>query len=176
MKYAIIIPDGAADEPQASLGGRTPLQAARTPAMDAIAAAGMVGRASHVPAHLPPGSEVANMSLLGYDPTAVFTGRAPIEAAAQGIDLGPDDWAIRCNLVTIEGIVPTVRPKKGLKKGNSRNTPSVSNPRKTLAATRPPQARRTLSPGRPSTPCRRWQTARNRGCAFLSAQAWDGPA
>jgi len=102
MKYAIIIPDGSADEPQASLGGRTPLQAARTPAMDAIAAAGIVGRASHVPAHLPPGSEVANMSLLGYDPTAVFTGRAPIEAAAQGIELGPDDWAVRCNLVTIE--------------------------------------------------------------------------
>jgi len=102
MKYAIIIPDGCADEPQASLGGKTPLQAAHTPAMDAIAAAGAVGRASHVPAHLPPGSEVANMSLLGYDPTAVFTGRAPIEAAAQGIELGPHDWAVRCNLVTIE--------------------------------------------------------------------------
>ena len=102
MKYAIIIPDGCADEPQASLGGKTPLQAARTPAMDAIAAAGIVGRASHVPAHLPPGSEVANMSLLGYDPTAVFTGRAPIEAAAQGIELGPHDWAVRCNLVTIQ--------------------------------------------------------------------------
>ena len=103
MKYAIIIPDGCADEPQDSLGGKTPLQAARTPTMDAIAAAGVVGRASHVPAQLPPGSEVANMSLLGYDPTAVFTGRAPIEAAAQGIELGPDDWAVRCNLVTIEG-------------------------------------------------------------------------
>ncbi len=102
MKYAIIIPDGCADEPQDSLGGKTPLQAAHTPTMDAIAAAGVVGRASHVPAQLPPGSEVANMSLLGYDPTAVFTGRAPIEAAAQGIELGPDDWAVRCNLVTIE--------------------------------------------------------------------------
>ena len=102
MKYAIIIPDGCADEPQASLGGRTPLQAARTPAMDAVAAAGIVGRAAHVPAHLAPGSEVANMSLLGYDPTVVFTGRAPIEAAAQGIELGPGDWAVRCNLVTIE--------------------------------------------------------------------------
>lgn len=103
MKYAIIIPDGCADEPQPSLGGQTPLQAARTPAMDAIAAAGAVGRASHVPAQLPPGSEVANMSLLGYDPASVFTGRAPIEAAAQGIELGPHDWAVRCNLVTIEG-------------------------------------------------------------------------
>jgi 2,3-bisphosphoglycerate-independent phosphoglycerate mutase len=102
MKYAIVIPDGCADEPQDSLSGRTPLAAARTPHMDAIAAAGVVGRASHVPASLPPGSDVANLSLFGYDPLKHFTGRAPLEAAAQGIQLGPDDWAIRCNLVTIE--------------------------------------------------------------------------
>jgi 2,3-bisphosphoglycerate-independent phosphoglycerate mutase len=102
MKYAIIIPDGCADEPQESLGGRTPLQAARLPAMDEIAASGVVGRANHVPAHLPAGSDVANLSLLGYDPNEYFTGRAPLEAAAQGIELGPHDWAIRCNLVTIE--------------------------------------------------------------------------
>jgi 2,3-bisphosphoglycerate-independent phosphoglycerate mutase len=102
MKYALIIPDGCADEPQVSLSGRTPLAAARTPHMDAIAAAGVVGRANHVPASLPPGSDVANLSLFGYDPLAHFTGRAPLEAAAQGIELGPDDWAIRCNLVTIE--------------------------------------------------------------------------
>jgi 2,3-bisphosphoglycerate-independent phosphoglycerate mutase len=102
MKYAIVIPDGCADEPQASLGGRTPLQAARTPAMDAIAAAGVVGRAMNVPTHLPAGSDVANLSLLGYDPNEFFTGRAPLEAAAQGIRLGTDDWAVRCNLVTID--------------------------------------------------------------------------
>lgn len=102
MKYAIIIPDGCADEPQESLGGKTPLQAARTPNMDAIAAAGVVGHASNVPPHLPPGSDVANLSLLGYNPNEVFTGRAPIEAAAQGIELGPNDWAVRCNLVSIE--------------------------------------------------------------------------
>ncbi len=102
MKYAIVIPDGCADEPQESLGGRTPLQAARTPAMDAIAADGVVGRANHVPAHLPAGSDVANLSLFGYNPNEYFTGRAPLEAAAQGIELGPADWAIRCNLVTIE--------------------------------------------------------------------------
>ncbi|HEV3023010.1 MAG TPA: phosphoglycerate mutase, partial [Pirellulales bacterium] len=101
-KYAIIIPDGCADEPQAALDGRTPLQAAQVPNMDAVAAAGVVGRANHVPASLPPGSDVANLSLLGYDPLAHFTGRAPLEAAAQGIELGPLDWAIRCNLVTIE--------------------------------------------------------------------------
>ncbi|MGD9646120.1 MAG: cofactor-independent phosphoglycerate mutase [Pirellulales bacterium] len=102
MKYAIIIPDGCADEPQAALEGRTPLQAARLPAMDAIAQAGVVGRANHVPAHLPAGSDVANLSLLGYDPNEYFTGRAPLEAAAQGIELGPHDWAIRCNTVTVE--------------------------------------------------------------------------
>ena len=102
MKYAIIIPDGCADEPQESLGGKTPLAAARVPAMDEVARTGVVGRANHVPRHLPAGSDVANLSLLGYDPEANYTGRAPIEAAAQGIALGPHDWAIRCNLVTIE--------------------------------------------------------------------------
>jgi 2,3-bisphosphoglycerate-independent phosphoglycerate mutase len=102
MKYAIIIPDGCADEPQDSLGGKTPLQAARTPAMDEIARLGVVGRSNNVPAHLPPGSDVANLSLFGYDPNKYFTGRAPLEAAAQGIKLAPEDWAIRCNLVTIE--------------------------------------------------------------------------
>ncbi len=102
MKYAIIIPDGCADEPQESLGGKTPLEVARTPAMDAIAKAGVVGRANNVPAHLPAGSDVANLSLFGYDPNVYFTGRAPLEAAAQGIALGAADWAIRCNLVTVE--------------------------------------------------------------------------
>lgn len=102
MKYAIIIPDGCADEPQESLGGKTPLQAANTPFMDEIAAMGVVGAANNTPKHLPAGSAVANMSLFGYDPTQEFTGRAPLEAAAQGIELGEYDWAIRCNLVTIE--------------------------------------------------------------------------
>ena len=102
MKYAIIIPDGCADEPQESLGGRTPLQAADVSAMDAVAASGVVGRSNNTPAVLPAGSDTANLSLLGYDPLKHFTGRAPLEAAAQGIDLGPRDWALRCNLVTVE--------------------------------------------------------------------------
>jgi len=92
MKYVIVIPDGAADAPQASLGGLTPFQAARTPALDTLAARGQVGLTNHVPDSLPPGSEVACMSLLGYDPLRFFTGRAPLEAAAKGIELGPDDW------------------------------------------------------------------------------------
>ena len=103
MKYVIVIPDGAADAPQDSLGGRTPFQAARTPALDALAARGRVGLTNHVPDSLPPGSEVACMSLMGYDPLTFFTGRAPLEAAAQGIALGPHDWAVRCNLVSIAG-------------------------------------------------------------------------
>src|ERR1700733_12002515 len=102
MKYVIVIPDGCADEPQELLGGRTPLQAANIPAMDALAAAGIVGRANHVPASLPAGSDVANLSLLGYNPLEHFTGRAPLGAAAQFLRLAPNDCAIRCNLVTIE--------------------------------------------------------------------------
>jgi 2,3-bisphosphoglycerate-independent phosphoglycerate mutase len=102
MKYAIVIPDGCADEPQESLGGKTPLQAARTPHMDRIARQGVVGRSNNVPPTLTPASDVATLSLFGYDPLEVYTGRAPLEAAAMGLGLGPDDWAIRCNLVTVE--------------------------------------------------------------------------
>lgn len=101
MKYVIIIPDGCADEPIEALGGRTPLQAAELPAMDAIARDGVVATADNTPTEFPAGSEVANLCLLGYDPHRYFTGRAPLEAAAQGIQLGPHDFAVRCNLVTI---------------------------------------------------------------------------
>ena len=101
MKYLIVIPDGAADEAQESLGGKTPLEAASTPNMDAIASAGVVARAMHTPRELPAGSEIGNLSLLGYNPFEHFTGRAPMEAAAQGIELAPGDWAVRCNVVTV---------------------------------------------------------------------------
>jgi 2,3-bisphosphoglycerate-independent phosphoglycerate mutase len=100
-KYAIVIPDGAADEPQESLGGKTPLQAARTPEMDRIAREGVLGRSRNVPDRFLPASDVATLSLFGYDPLLYYTGRAPLEAAAMGHALGPDDWAIRCNLMTI---------------------------------------------------------------------------
>ncbi|MFK7765686.1 MAG: cofactor-independent phosphoglycerate mutase [Mariniblastus sp.] len=102
MKYVIIIPDGCADEPQEALAGKTPLEAANTPTMDEIARRGVVGRANHTPSHLPAGSSVANMSLLGYSPIENYTGRAPLEAAAQGITLGDNDWCVRCNLVTVQ--------------------------------------------------------------------------
>lgn len=102
MKYIIVIPDGCADEPQEALGGKTPLQAANIPAMDRVAERGIVGAANNTPTHLPAGSAVANLSLLGFDPNKFFTGRAPLEAAAQGIDLAEQDWAIRCNLVCVQ--------------------------------------------------------------------------
>ncbi len=102
MKYAIIIPDGCADEAQDYLGGKTPLQAARLPNMDRIASTGIVGLTNNVPPTLTPASDVATLSLFGYDPLEVYTGRSPLEAAAMGIALGPNDWAIRCNLVNVD--------------------------------------------------------------------------
>lgn len=106
MKYAIIIPDGCADWPIKALGGRTPMQAAATPNLDALARSGLLGRSKNVPETLDPGSDVATLSLLGYDPVACYTGRAPLEAAAMGIAVGPDDWVFRCNTVTLrDGIM-----------------------------------------------------------------------
>jgi len=101
VKYVVLVPDGCADEPIAQLGGRTPLEAAEMPNLAALAARGEVGRAAVIPDGLPPGSDVGNMAILGYDPARFHTGRAPIEAAAMGIELGPDEVAYRCNLVTI---------------------------------------------------------------------------
>jgi len=101
MKYVMVIPDGASDEPHPALGGLSPLEAARTPNMDRIAREGVLGLAKNVPDRFNPASDVATLSLLGYDPEVYYTGRAPLEAAAIGIPLGPDDWAIRCNINTI---------------------------------------------------------------------------
>ena len=102
MKYVVCVPDGCADEPIAELDGRTPLEAASMPTLTRLAARGEVGRAAVIPAGYPPGSDVGNMSILGFDPATYHTGRAPIEAAALGIDLAPGQIAYRCNLVTIE--------------------------------------------------------------------------
>src|SRR5882724_12643225 len=87
MKYVVCVPDGCADEPIDALGGRTPLEAAAMPTLAALAARGEVGRAAVIPPGLPPGSDVGNMSILGYDPATFHTGRAPIEAAALGLKL-----------------------------------------------------------------------------------------
>ena len=101
MKYVVCVPDGCSDEPLAELGGRTPLQAAHTPVIDALAARGTLGRAAVIPSGMPPGSDVGNMSIFGYDPARYHTGRAPIEAAALGLKLRPDQVAYRCNLATV---------------------------------------------------------------------------
>jgi 2,3-bisphosphoglycerate-independent phosphoglycerate mutase len=101
MKYAIIIPDGAADDPLPSLGDRTPIEAACTPNMDLVATTGRQGLARTVPDGFESGSDVATMSLLGYDPSIYHTGRAPLEAAAKKIPLSKTDWVFRCNLVTV---------------------------------------------------------------------------
>jgi 2,3-bisphosphoglycerate-independent phosphoglycerate mutase len=102
VKYVVCIPDGCADEPVEALGGRTPLEVAVTPNLDALAARGRVGRAAVIPAGMAPGSDVGNMSILGYDPAGYHTGRAPIEAAALGLRLEQDQVAYRCNLVTVD--------------------------------------------------------------------------
>ncbi|HEX6237841.1 MAG TPA: 2,3-bisphosphoglycerate-independent phosphoglycerate mutase [Acidimicrobiales bacterium] len=103
MKYVVCVPDGCADEPVPELGGRTPLEVAAMPTLARLAARGEVGRATVIPPGMPPGSDVGNMSILGLDPARYHTGRAPIEAAARGISLGPDQVAFRCNLVTVGG-------------------------------------------------------------------------
>src|SRR5574341_631788 len=92
-----------ADYPLDRLGGKTPLEAARTPNMDWLAARGVFGMAHVIPKGFPPGSDVGNMSIMGYDPTVYHTGRSPLEAASMGVRLGANDIAFRCNLVTLRG-------------------------------------------------------------------------
>ncbi len=101
MKYALILPDGCADEPVPQLDGKTPLQKARIPNMDSIVVRGRIGSVKTVPKSLTPGSDVATLSVIGYDPVQYYTGRAPLEAVAQRITLQPDELVFRCNLVTI---------------------------------------------------------------------------
>jgi 2,3-bisphosphoglycerate-independent phosphoglycerate mutase len=102
MKYIVLLGDGMSDQPLDQLNGLTPLQAAATPHMDFMAQRGRLGLARTVPAGYPPGSDVANLSVFGYDPKSCYTGRSPLEAASMGIELGPDDVAFRLNLVTLE--------------------------------------------------------------------------
>jgi len=101
MKVLYLIADGMGGWPLEELGGKTTMEAAHTPNMDELAKTGMIGRAQTVPEGMPPGSDVANMSLLGFDPATYHTGRGPIEAAAQGLELGADDLVWRLNLVTV---------------------------------------------------------------------------
>ena len=100
MKYIVVVPDGAADYPLEALNGKTPLEVADTPFMDKLASQGILGRVRTVPLGFSPSSDVANLSLLGYDPEKYYTGRGPLEAANLGVDLGEKDLAFRCNLIT----------------------------------------------------------------------------
>jgi len=100
VKYLIIVGDGMADEPLAELNGKTPLQAAKKPAIDKLAKKGKLGLANTIPEGMSKGSEVANLSLMGYDPREYLCGRGPLEAANMGIALGKEDVAFRCNLIT----------------------------------------------------------------------------
>jgi 2,3-bisphosphoglycerate-independent phosphoglycerate mutase len=102
MKYIVILGDGMADEPIAELGEKTPLEYARTPNMDRMAREGACGMIRTIPDGFEAGSDIANMSILGYAPEKYYTGRGPLEALSMGIDLAPDDVAYRCNLVTVE--------------------------------------------------------------------------
>ncbi len=108
MKYIVLLGDGMADYPLPELQGKTPLHAAHTPHMDRIAAEGTLGLIDTIPIGLTPGSDVANLSVLGYDPVVCHSGRGPLEAASMGINLAPDDVAFRCNLVTLDSETETI--------------------------------------------------------------------
>ena len=101
MKYIIILGDGMSDEPVEALNGKTPLEVAHTPVMDSLASMGELGMVQNVPAGMSPGSEIANLSVMGYDPLTDFTGRSPLEALSVGVDMEPDDIIFRCNVVTL---------------------------------------------------------------------------
>ena len=100
-KYIVLVGDGMADYPLDELAGKTPLETARTPHMDSIASC-RIGLARTIPEGMEPGSDVANLSILGYDPGTCHTGRAPLEAASMGVALGPDQVAFRMNLVSLD--------------------------------------------------------------------------
>lgn len=101
MKYVIVLADGMADEPIEKLGGRTPMEVAQTPAMDYLAKYGQVGMVRTVPGGMKPGSDVANLSVMGYDPAACYSGRSPLEALSVGVAMESTDVIFRCNIVTV---------------------------------------------------------------------------
>ena len=103
MKYIVLVGDGMADYPLKEMEGRTPLEVAQTPNMDFIARNGRLGRIKTIPDKMSPASDVANISILGYNPQEFYTGRGPLEAANLGIDLEDEDVAFRCNLITVSG-------------------------------------------------------------------------
>lgn len=112
LKYLLILADGMADYPIPELNGQTPLQYAQTPNMDKLARQSTIGQVATIPAGFPPGSDVANLSVMGYDPAIYYTGRSPLEAVSMGVELQASDLALRCNLVTLSG--ETEYPQKSM--------------------------------------------------------------
>ena len=101
MKYVIVLADGMADEPLMQLGGKTPMEVAQTPAMDQLAKIGQVGLVNTVPVNMKPGSDVANLSVMGYNPADCYSGRSPLEALSVGVSMENTDVIFRCNIVTV---------------------------------------------------------------------------
>jgi 2,3-bisphosphoglycerate-independent phosphoglycerate mutase len=106
LKYIILVGDGMGDLPVAELGFKTPLETAATPAMDHLCQNSELFRLQTIPSGMPAGSDIANLSLLGYEPQDFYTGRAPLEAASMGVDLAPAETAYRCNLVSLQNSGP----------------------------------------------------------------------
>ena len=112
MKYVIVLGDGMADRPLEELQGMTPLEYAKTPNMDKLAAAGEIGMVHTIPDGMSPGSDTANLSVLGYDPKIYYSGRSPLEALSIGVDMKPTDVSLRCNLVTLSEEEETYENRK----------------------------------------------------------------
>ena len=122
MRYIIILGDGMADEPLESLGGKTPLEYANTPVMDLLASEGEIGLAKTVPDSMKPGSDVANLAVLGYDPEKNYSGRSPLEALSVRVPMEPDDIVFRCNIVTLSEDEPYSEKKINVLKKNKYET------------------------------------------------------
>ena len=101
MKYVVVLGDGMADEPIEALNGKTPIQAAHTPALDKIAPVSEIGLVHTVPEGMNPGSDVANLAVMGYNPSACYSGRSPLEALSIGVEMEDTDISLRCNIVTL---------------------------------------------------------------------------
>ena len=101
MKYIVILGDGMADEPVRELGGRTPLSAAKTPYMDKLSKKAQIGMVNTIPQGMAPGSDTANLAVLGYDPVRYYSGRSPLEALSIGVSMKETDIALRCNIVSL---------------------------------------------------------------------------
>ncbi len=138
MKYLIILGDGMADEPIGSLGGKTPLAYADTPNMDRLAARAELGMVRTVPEGMSPGSDTANLSVLGYNPRKYYTGRSPLEALSIGAEMKDSDVALRCNLVTLTDGETAYADKKILDPTSGKSPPG-----------------RLRSSSRPCVPCLR---------------------